>query len=66
MANHYYGVNLGAGFDPANVSTGTSTTSKSVELVIVDATTGIAGDKMQVLRAIDAIKEKIIQGNAPS
>ena len=64
MADHYYGANIGAGADPAGVSTGTSTTSKKVELRIEDGVSG--NNKMEVLRAIEAIKSAIIEGNAPA
>lgn len=64
MADHFYGANIGAGADPNGVSTGTSTTSKKVELRIEDGVTG--NNKFEVLRAIEAIKEKIIEGNAPA
>jgi hypothetical protein len=64
MANHYFGLNIGAGADPSGVSTGTSTTSKNVELVIVDGVTG--NNKMEVLKALEAIMNKIIEGNAPA
>jgi hypothetical protein len=58
MASHFYGANLGAGIDPNNVATGTSTTSKNVELQVVDGVTG--NNKVQVLMALEAIKQKII------
>lgn len=64
MANHYYGISLGGGFDPSGVSTGTSTTSKTVELVILDGVTGT--NKVEVLKALEAIKAKILEGNAPA
>jgi hypothetical protein len=64
MANHYYGVNIGAGLDGSGVSTGTSTTSKTVELVILDGVTGT--NKMEVLKALEAIEAAIIEGNAPA
>jgi hypothetical protein len=59
MASHYFGVDMGAGIDASNVSTGTSTTSKKVELVVED---GISGNnKKMVLLAIEAIKAKILK-----
>jgi hypothetical protein len=64
MADHFYGVNMGAGVDPSGVSTGTSTTSKKVELRIEDGVSG--NNKMEVLKAIEAIKNKIIEGDAPA
>ncbi len=64
MANHYYGCNIGAGADPAGVSTGTSSTSKNVELVVLDAVSGRS--KFELLRAIEAIKAKILEDGAPA
>lgn len=66
MANHYYGASLGVGTDPSGVTVSTSTTTKKVELVIVDATTGLTGNKMEILKAIDAIRAKVLQGDAPA
>lgn len=64
MADHFYGVNMGAGADEAGVSTGTSTTSKKVELRVEDGVSG--NNKTEVLKAIEAIKAKIISGDAPA
>lgn len=64
MADHFYGVNLGAGADAGNVSTGTSTTSKKVELRIEDGVTG--NNKKEVLKALEVIKSKIIKSDAPA
>lgn len=64
MANHYYGVNIGAGADPAGVATGTSSTGKNVELVILDGVSG--NSKTEVLKAIEEIKNAILEGNAPA
>jgi hypothetical protein len=61
MADHFYGVNMGAGISVANVSTDTSTTSKKVELRIEDGVTG--NNKKQVVLAIQAILAKIIASN---
>jgi len=64
MANHYYGIRVpGANQEIGNVSTGTSTTSKNVELVVLDGVTGRS--KAELLAAVDAIKLKIIAGDAP-
>lgn len=63
MPDHFYGVDLGAGIDPNNVEVGTSTTSKKIELRIEDGVSG--NSKKEVLKAIEAIKAKIIEGNAP-
>jgi hypothetical protein len=64
MTAHYYGVAIGAGVDPNNVATGTSTTSKSIELVVTDGVTGMS--KNALLLGIEAIKDKIIAGNEPA
>lgn len=64
MADHFYGVDMGAGIDPNNVSTDTSTTSKKVELRVEDGVTG--NNKLQVLKALDAIKAKLIEASAPA
>jgi ribonuclease HI len=64
MANHYFGIDIGGGLDPSGVSTGTSSTSKKVELVIQDGVTG--NNKMEILKAIEAIESAIIEGNAPA
>jgi hypothetical protein len=61
MASHYYGCNMGAGQDASNVSTGTSTTSKNVELVVLDGVSG--NNKKLVLLAIEAIKAKILKSD---
>lgn len=64
MADHFYGVNIGVGFDPAGVSTGTSTTSKKVELRIEDGVSG--NNKVEVLKALEEIKAYITKANAPA
>jgi hypothetical protein len=52
---------MGAGQDASNVSTGTSTTSKNVELVVLDGVSG--NNKKLVLLAIEAIKAKILKSD---
>lgn len=64
MADHFIGVDIGGGFDPAGLSTGTSTTSKKIELRINDAVSG--NSKMEVLKALDEIKAYIVKNNAPA
>lgn len=61
MADHYYGVSPGGG-QIGSVSTGTSTTSKNVELRVADGT----ADKTSLLLAIDAIRAYVVSGNAPT
>lgn len=62
MATRYYGVNVGGGF-PTEVSEAGSTTSRTVELAVVYDATG--ANKVQVLNAIEAIKNYIIEDNYP-
>lgn len=65
MADHFYGIDVpGSEQGFGNVSTGTSTTSKKVELRVEDGVTGRS--KYLVLAAIEAIKNKIIAGDAPA
>lgn len=64
MADHFFGANIGVGADPSNVSTGTSTTSKKVELRVEDGVSG--NNKVEVLKCLEAIKNKIISGDAPA
>lgn len=64
MADHFFGANIGAGADPSGVSTGTSTTSKKVELRVEDGVSG--NNKLEVLKAIEAIKAKISSSDAPA
>ena len=65
MANHYFGIDVpGANQEIGNVTTGTSTTSKNVELVVLDAVTGRS--KAELLAAVDAIKLKIIARDEPA
>lgn len=62
MATRYYGANIGATM-PTEVSESGSTTSSTVELVVVYDATG--ADKVSVLNAIEAIKNYIIQDTYP-
>lgn len=63
MANHYYGVNLGAQA-PGDVTVGTSTGSKDVELVVLDGVTGM--NKHELLKAVEVIANKIAVSDAPA
>lgn len=60
MASRYFGIEKGANVD--TVTQGSSTTSKTVELV-VDLADG--ADKNQVLQAIEAIKLEIVKNIWP-
>lgn len=62
MATRFFGVNIG-GSMPSDVSEAGSTTSRSVELSVVYDATG--ANKVQVLRAIKAIENYIIQDTWP-
>ncbi len=64
MADHFYGINIGGGLGGEDVATGTSTTSKKIELRIEDGVTGT--NKLEVLKAIEHIKAKIIESDAPA
>lgn len=59
MAAHYYGVDLGQAL--GEVSTGTSTTSKKVEVVVTDGVSG--NNKLQVLEALEKIEAAIALGD---
>lgn len=64
MADHFYGVNLGGGADPSVVTEGTSTTSKKVELRVEDGVSG--NNRVEVLKAIETIKNRIVKDSAPA
>ena len=64
MANTFYGVNIGAGINPANVQTQASTTSRKIELRVENGVAGMT--KSQLLQGLEAIKAKIATGNAPA
>lgn len=63
MADHFYGTNLGGGTDASGISTGTSTTSKTVEVRIHD---GDGISKTDVLIALEKIAEYITKNNVPA
>lgn len=62
MATKYFGVNVG-GSMATDVSKSGSTTSRPIELVLDDAATGV--NKMEVLKALDAIKQAITLDTFP-
>jgi len=62
VTTRYYGVSVGGGM-PTEVTEASSTTSSTVELAVVYDATG--ADKVQVLNAIEAIKNYIIQDTYP-
>jgi alkaline phosphatase len=64
MANHYYGVTIPGAQASGSVTKATSTTSKNVELVILDGVTG--ANKVEVLKALEAIANHITTDNAPA
>jgi len=65
MADHFYGVSLGAK-GPADVTFGTATGSTVIELRVTGATTGLTGNKVELLKSLKAIEEYIIQADAPA
>jgi hypothetical protein len=65
MADHFYGVSLGAK-GPADVTFGTSTGGTVIELRVTDATTGITGNRVELLKSLEAIIQYILQENAPA
>ena len=65
MPDHFYGVSLGAK-GPADVTFGTSTGSTVIELRVTDATTGLTGNKTELLKALEAIEEYIVVNDAPA
>ncbi len=58
MADHFYGLNIGHGFDPYVVATGTSTTGKTVELRLHDGDGLIRMDVLKALKSLEAFFEK--------
>lgn len=65
MADHFYGVSLGAK-GPADVTFGTSTGSTVIELRVTDATTGLTGNRVELLKSLEAIKQYILEADAPA
>lgn len=65
MADHFYGVNLGAK-SPDDVTFGTSTGSTTVELRVTDAATGVTKDKKVLLQLVKIIQDYIVQADAPA
>lgn len=65
MADHFYGVSLGAK-GPADVTFGTSTGSTVIELRVTDATPGLTGNKTELLKALKAIEQYIVEKDAPA
>lgn len=65
MANTYYGITVpGARQFTGGVTKAASTTSKNVELVVLDGVTGRS--KEELLDALEAIKAYITTDNAPA
>ena len=63
MADTFYGIDLG-GQGPDDVTTATSTTSKKIELRVEQAVSGM--NKITLIKAIDALKAKVVEGDAPA
>lgn len=64
MADTFYGVSLGAK-TAVDVTVGASTGSTVIELRVTDATTGLTGNRVELLKALDAIKQYIDKSDAP-
>jgi hypothetical protein len=63
MSSTYYGVTV-PGSKIGDVTTGSATTSKNVELVVLD---GVAGNsKQEIVRALDLIAAAILTADAPA
>jgi hypothetical protein len=62
MADHFFGLSVGGSI--GDVATGTSTTSKVIELRVTDATTGMS--KTELLRAIEVLEDYITTADAPA
>lgn len=65
MADTFYGVSLGAK-GPADVTVGAVTASTAIELRVTDATTGLTGNKTELLKALEAIRQAIVVRDAPA
>lgn len=65
MADTFYGVSLGAK-GPADVTVGAATSGLAIELRVLDAATGLTGNRTEVLKALKAIEYSIIERNAPA
>lgn len=65
MADRFYGVSLGAK-GPEDVTFGTSTGATSIELRVTDAVSGLTGNKTELLKAMEAIKQYIVKADAPA
>lgn len=65
MADTFYGVSLGAK-GPADVTVGAATAGTAIELRVTDATTGLTGNKTELLKAMKAIEQYIVQADAPA
>ena len=61
MAARYYGVAVG-GDRPTDVTEGTSTTSSAFEFVVAN-TTATRVNKLTALKALEAIRDQIVQAN---
>ena len=61
MAQHFYGINIGDGFDPSKVVTGTSTTGKDIEIATTD---GKALNKALVVKALETLEAYFTENQA--
>jgi len=63
MADTFYGISVGHGLDPAAVTVAASTTSLPIELRVLD---GAGLSKSALLLALDTIKARVVENNAPA
>jgi hypothetical protein len=63
MADHFYSVVKGDGLSPGNVTFGTSTSAEAIELRVVD---GAGISKTDLMIALKAIQNYIVQASAPA
>jgi hypothetical protein len=62
MADTFYGISLGDQ-SPDDVTVGASTSGEVVELRVF---TGSGFSKTQLIKALETIKNRILEGNAPA
>lgn len=64
MADTFYGINIGGGFDPSAVTVGAASGGFNIELRTTDGVTGM--DKMKIRAAFEAIIASVEKRNAPA
>lgn len=63
MADTFYSLTNGEGFDPNGVTVGASTSGEAIELRVVD---GAGITKKNLLNALDTIRHAIIKRSNPA